>query len=328
MIHARAGASRGARPAARRGRAEAWQDARVRAVDFPVKRVAAARRGRTVSVVIPARDEAATVGGVVGAIRSSLMGPTRVVDEVVVVDDGSTDATAEVAADAGATVVRAGEVLPEVAGAGHPGGQGKGQALWRGVHVSSGDVVAFCDADIRDFDPAMVLGVVGPLLCPAAAGAPAFVKGFYERPLQGRPGEGGRVTELAARPLVALLFPHLSGIVQPLAGEFAGWREVLEAVPFVGGYGVDLGLLVDIAHRWGVDAIAQCDLGVRVHRNRPLAELGPQALAIWQLGLQRAGLAEGADLRAVLEPPGADPVAVAFSELPPLASIGAGRRSA
>jgi glucosyl-3-phosphoglycerate synthase len=285
----------------------------VEAADFPLERVAAARRGRRVSVVIPARNEAATVGEVVGAIVATLMGPVRVVDEVVVVDDGSSDTTAVVAAEAGARVV--GD------GGNDAVGRGKGEALWRGLQASTGDIVAFCDADVIGFDPAFVLGLIGPLLCGAGPAEVAFVKGFYERPLHGRRGEGGRVTELAARPLVAMLFPHLAGIVQPLAGEFAGWREVLESVPFVGGYGVDLGLLIDISARWGVEAIGQVDLGVRVHRNRALADLGPQALAIWQLGLQRAGLADPAVLHTLLRRPGADPVLVAYAEQPPVASV-------
>lgn len=280
--------------------------------------VAAERRGRRVSVVIPARDEAATIGAVVGAIAGDLMGAAGVVDELVVVDDGSSDATAEIAAAAGATVVAAGSVVP-----GHGGDHGKGQAMWDGLAATTGDVVAFCDADVVGFGAHFVLGVVGPVL---AHDAP-FVKGHYARPLDGRDGEGGRVTELAARPLVALLFPHLAGIVQPLAGECAGRRDVLESVPFVGGYGVDLGLLIDITAAHGPGAISQSDLGRRVHRNRPLGQLSAQALAIWQVGLARAGLVDP-DVRTPLLRPGADPVLVALAERPPLATVAERRRSA
>jgi glucosyl-3-phosphoglycerate synthase len=286
---------------------------------FPAGRVAALRRGRRVSVVIPARDEEATIGTVVSVIRRCLVEEAPVVDELVVVDDGSTDATAAVATAAGATVVAAAEILPEYGTEG-----GKGQAMWRGLHATTGDVVAFCDADIRGFGPHFVLGVVGPLLEEPGAG---FVKAFYRRPYEGRAGEGGRVTELAARPLVAMLFPHLAGIVQPLAGECAGHRDVLESVPFVGGYGVDLGLLIDISARYGPDAIAQCDLGERVHRNRPLAELSPQALAIWQVGLARAGLADPG-VATTLERPGAERLVVSLTERPPLATIPSHRRTA
>ena len=294
-------------------------DATLGAGDFPAGRVEADRRGRRVSVVIPARDEEATIGAVVGVIRRELMERHRVVDELVVIDDGSADATARLASDAGAVVVAAPSVLADY-GADH----GKGQAMWRGLHVTTGDVVAFCDADIRDFGPEFVLGVVGPLL---ASDRPAFAKGCYTRPLEGRDGEGGRVTELAARPLISLLFPHLSWLAQPLAGECAGRREVLEAVPFVAGYGVDLGLLIDISAGWGPDAIVQCDLGRRVHRNRPLAQLSAQALAIWQLGMQRAGLPTG-DGPATLRRPGLEPLTTRFEQRPPLAEIPAHRKTA
>jgi glucosyl-3-phosphoglycerate synthase len=288
--------------------------------DFPAERVEADRRGRRVSVVVPARDEEDTIGEVVSVIRRELMERHHVVDELVVVNDGSTDGTASVAMAAGAEVVDATGVLPDY-GTEH----GKGQAMWRGLHVTSGDIVAYCDADIRSFGPEFVLGVVGPLL---AGDSAAFVKGFYSRPFEGRDGEGGRVTELAARPLIALLFPHLSSLVQPLAGECAGRREVLEAVPFVGGYGVDLGLLIDIAARLGPGAIAQSDLGRRVHRNRPLSQLSAQALAIWQLGVERAGLIDGAGRTVVLERPGHDPLSLSYDERPPLAEIPAHRKSA
>lgn len=283
------------------------------ASDFPAQRVSAARRGRPVSVVIPARNEEDTVGTVVSVLRRHLMESFPILDEIVVVDDGSTDGTAATAAGEGAKVVAASEVLAE-----HGTEHGKGQAMWRGLHTATGDVVAFCDADIRSFGPEFVLGVVGPLL---VDDRPGFVKAFYRRPLDGRDGEGGRVTELAARPLIALLFPHLSGIVQPLAGECAGRREILEAVPFLGGYGVDLGLLIDISARFGTSAITQCDLGRRVHRNRPLLELSAQALAIWQVGLARSGLAGPAHLCTELARPGSDAVTVALTERPPLARV-------
>ncbi len=286
----------------------------VTARDFPAERVEADRKGRRISVIVPARDEEDTIGAVVATIRQELMERHHVVDELVVVDDGSSDATAAVAKAAGAEVVDAASVLPE-----HGTEHGKGQAMWRGLHVTSGDIVAYCDADIRSFGPEFVLGVVGPLL---ASDQPAFAKGFYARPLDGRDGEGGRVTELTARPLIALLFPHLGPLVQPLAGECAGRREVLEAVPFVGGYGVDLGLLIDITARFGRDAIIQADLGRRIHRNRPLSQLSAQSLAIWQLGMERAGLIPG-DQPVVLERPGNDPLTLRFSERPPLAEISA-----
>jgi glucosyl-3-phosphoglycerate synthase len=246
--------------------------------EFSADRVLAEKAGRRVSVVIPARDEAATVGEVATVLRHSLVERTPVVDELVVVDDGSTDGTARVASSAGAVVVPAGE-------GGTP--TGKGSAMWRGLAATTGDLVAFCDADVSGWHPGFVLGLIGPLL---ASSELQFVKGCYRRPYNGQPGEGGRVTELVARPALALLFPHLAAVRQPLAGECAGRRSLLATLPFVGGYGVDLGLLLDVAARAGVQAIAQCDLGERVHRNRPLRELTPQAEAVLAVALQRAGL--------------------------------------
>jgi glucosyl-3-phosphoglycerate synthase len=292
--------------------------------DFEAARVVTAKRGRRVSVCLPARNEAGTIGATVATIHRILMLDYPVVDELVVMDDGSTDATAEVAAAAGATVVTAAEVLPEY-GTEH----GKGQAMWRAVHVTSGEIVVFCDADIQRFDPGFVLGLVGPLVTRDDV---SFVKGYYDRPLDGRPGEGGRVTELMARPLISVFFPHLAGLHQPLAGECAARRDVLEAVPFVGGYGVDLGLLIDVSEQFGPAGLVQCDLGERVHRNRPLNELGVQALAILQLALVRAGLCEANAATfgwtTHLIRPGADAVPVTLVERPPLADVPAHRKTA
>ena len=296
-----------------------------RSAEFTPGRVHTLKRGRRVSVVIPARDEESTIGAIVASIRRHLMESVAVVDELVVIDDHSDDATATVAAAAGATVHHAGSVLAD-----YPAG-GKGQAMWRGVHVTSGDVVVFCDADISGFDPAFVTGLAGPLL---ARDDVAFCKGFYERPVGGGPAgggaaTGGRVTELMARPLISVLFPHLADVAQPLSGECAGRRDVLEAIPFVGGYGVDLGLLVDVTAGFGNAALVQCDLGERVHRNRPLTELGPQALVILQTALLRAGLAD-VDLpwTTPLLRPDAEPAKVQLVELPPLADVPADRKTA
>jgi glucosyl-3-phosphoglycerate synthase len=307
----------------------AWQDAArmLRSFDhreFSPALLVAAKRGRRVSVCLPARNEAATIGPTVTTIQRALMDDQALVDELVVMDDGSTDGTAEIAQAAGARVVTAAEVLPEY-GTEH----GKGQAMWRAVHVTSGEIVVFCDADINQFDPGFVVGLLGPLMTRDDVG---FVKGFYERPLDGRPGEGGRVTELMARPLISVFFPHLTGLHQPLAGECAARRDVLEAVPFVGGYGVDLGLLIDISKQFGTASLVQCDLGVRVHRNRPLTELGVQALAILQLALLRADLCESNAAAfgwtTHLVRPGAEAVPVMLVERPPLAEVPAHRKTA
>jgi len=285
--------------------------------EFPAARLAVAKDGRFVSLCIPARDEATTIGAIVETVRRELVDRVPLLDEVLVVDDGSTDATATVAADAGATVVATADVLP-----GSGPGQGKGEALWKAVAASKGELLAFCDADLRDFDPAFVTGVLGPLLTDASV---VFVKGFYHRTFAGAPGEGGRVTELVARPVLALLFPHLASVAQPLAGEFAGRRSVLEQVPFVHGYGVDLGLLVDITASCGTEAVAQVDLGTRTHRNRPLAELGPQAVAVLATALGRAGVAVSPETPVAMRPRDGDPVETDAADRPPMASVPAYR---
>ncbi len=171
-------------------------------------------QGLAVSVCIPARDEEATVGHIIATVRRTLMETTPLVDEIVVLDDGSVDATADVAAWEGARVLSVGDVLPETGA-----GRGKGNAMWRSLYAASGDIVCWVDADIRNFGPQFVTGLVGPLLTDPDL---AFVKGYYRRPLHGEPTGGGRVTELLARPLLSVLFPELAGFVQPLSGEYAG----------------------------------------------------------------------------------------------------------
>jgi len=274
-----------------------------------------ARRGHVVSVCLPARDEAATVGAIVEDLVRTLVERTGLVDEVLVIDDHSLDDTVRVARAAGARVVSVDDVLPEMGS-----GEGKGEALWKSVAAAEGDLIVWCDADITDFGPRFVVGLVGPLLARAEIG---FVKGFYDRPVAGSAHGGGRVTELVARPTIAALFPHLSSIVQPLSGEYAGRRSLLERLAFVQGYGVDLGLLIDIAELEGTEAIAQVDLGTRRHRNRPLDELGPQALAVLQTALRRAGMVGGP---ATLVRPDLEPVEVATGERPPLVEVAAYRR--
>ena len=270
------------------------------------------RKGSTtISVCLPAHDEAATVGTIVETIRRDLIERVRLVDEVLVIDDASTDATAAVAAAAGATVIASEAVLPEQGTR-----RGKGEALWKSVAAASGDLVVWLDADLSMFASSFVTGLVGPLLLRPEL---ALVKGYYERPGGGDHTGGGRVTELVARPLLTTWFPELAGILQPLGGEYAGRREVFERVRFAGGYGVDIALLIDIANGWGVDAIAQVDLGVRSHRNRPLDQLGPQALAVMTAALRRAGI--DVPPNPTLTRPDGSTVAVDVTDRPPLAQL-------
>ena len=253
------------------------------ATAFALDDVVAAKGARTVAVCVPAHNEAATVAGVVRAVcgpHVRACGGSGLVDEVLVIDDGSTDATADVAEAAGARVLR----LPARAG--------KGGAMRAGLDATDGELLVFLDADVENTTGAFVTSLLGPLLVPPSE-APdvALVKGFYERPFGGAPTGGGRVNELVARPVLDVLFPSLSGVRQPLAGETAAPRRVLEKVGLDPGYGVEMGLLLDVAARLGVSAIAQVDLGTRVHRNRSLDELRPQSAEVLRAALERVGVA-------------------------------------
>jgi len=283
---------------------------------FDARALADAKDGRRISVCLPARDEEPTVGLIVAAICADLVDAVRLVDEVVVVDDHSSDGTSVVAESAGARVVDASMVLRD-----HGRGHGKGQAMWKSLHEASGDLIVWCDTDICDFDTQFVVGLVGPLLMHPEL---TFAKGFYERPTSGPLG-GGRVTELVARPLLSMFFPALTGIVQPLAGEYAIWRSVAERLPFTVGYGVDVGLLIDTYRTQGIEALAQVDLGVRRHRNRPLDQLGPQALAVAQAILHRAGIAPSETVELLR--PGVAPLTVSGHELPPMTDVASYRAS-
>lgn len=276
-----------------------------------------AKATHTVAVCLPARDEEATVGSIVDAIRSELVDPSGrhpgLVDELVVIDDSSTDDTVRVARDAGADVVTVDDVLP---GAGR--GTGKGNALWASVAATTADIIVWCDADLRQFDTRFVTGLIGPLLLDPEV---VLVKGYYERALGTDPSGGGRTTALMARPLLSLLYPELTVIRQPLGGEYAGRRSMFERVPFVEGYGVETGLLIDIAALAGIERIAQVDLGNRIHRNRPLHQLSVQAMEILLVILDRAGAVTERDWSRVLVRPDHEPVEVEMRERPPLVGV-------
>jgi glucosyl-3-phosphoglycerate synthase len=268
--------------------ARAWFDRRTsRAADWPAADLPARKGAQRVSVVLPALDEEATVGRIVTRIRRDLVERTALVDELVVVDSGSTDRTVDVAAAAGATVVRREDALPSL-----PVRTGKGEVLWRSLAVTTGDVVVFVDSDLTDFTSSFVTGLLGPLLTDPSV---QFVKATYDRPLgsgeTALPAGGGRVTELVARPLLALHWPQLSGFVQPLGGEYAARRSLLESLPFACGYGVEFGLLVDTWRSVGLDAMAQVDLSRRKHRNSDLHKLGRMAIEILQVAEARLGRA-------------------------------------
>jgi glucosyl-3-phosphoglycerate synthase len=282
--------------------------------EFTPERLLAAKGATSVSVCLPARNEDTTVGSIVETLRVDLL-DTGIIDEIVVVDDHSTDDTAAVAKEAGARVADAASILPDFGG-----GHGKGEVLWKSLFVTEGDIVLWCDSDISEFGSRFVTGLLGPLLCEPGVDV---AKGFYRRPEREREG-GGRVTELVARPLLSLYFPELAGLHQPLSGEYGGRREVLERLPFFQGYGVDIGLLIDLAARFGVDGLVQVDLDIRLHRNRSLTDLGPQAMSIMQTVLSRVDI-ELAPAVAELRRPGLAPVTVDVSERPPMIDVGSYR---
>ncbi|MFZ2178655.1 MAG: glucosyl-3-phosphoglycerate synthase [Rhodococcus sp. (in: high G+C Gram-positive bacteria)] len=261
---------------------------------WSIEELERAKRGRTVSVVLPALNEEETVAAVVDTIRPLLGG---LVDELIVLDSGSTDLTAERARAAGATVISREEAVPAF-----PPVAGKGEVLWRSIAASTGDIIAFVDSDLINPDPAFVPKLLGPLL---TVDGIHLVKGYYRRPLRLSGSEdangGGRVTELVARPLLASLRPELTSVLQPLGGEYAGTRELLSAVPFAPGYGVEIGLLLDTYDRLGLGAIGQVNLGVRKHRNRPLSELGVMSRQIIGTMMRRCGVEDsGAGLTQFL----------------------------
>lgn len=242
--------------------------------EFPPERLRVQRED-TISVCVPARDEAATIATVVAPLVA--LREAGAIDQVVVADGASRDGTGAIAARLGAEVLDPGELLPQYGPV-----LGKGDAMWRALSVLSGDLVSFVDADSEDFGPHFACGLLGPLVC---APGVQFVKGFYRRPFKAngaapQPTGGGRVTELTARPLLRAFYPELAGVRQPLAGEFAARRELLERLPFCTGYAVEMGLLLDVHAHVGLEALAQVDLDSRQNRHQRLEDLAPMASAV------------------------------------------------
>ncbi|HEX8991151.1 MAG TPA: glucosyl-3-phosphoglycerate synthase [Anaerolineales bacterium] len=236
-----------------------------------------------VSLALPALNEEATVGNVIRTIKEALMTRTPLLDEIVLVDSDSTDQTREIAESLDIPVHIHQQLLPQLGTR-----TGKGEALWKSLYVTCGDIVVWIDTDIANIHPRFVYGLLGPLILHPEI---QFVKGFYRRPLKVdnklQAGGGGRVTELTARPLLNLFFPELSGIIQPLSGEYGGRRRALEQMPFSSGYGVEIGLVIDVFEKYGLSSVAQVDLQERIHHNQPLESLSKMSFAIIQTAVRR-----------------------------------------
>jgi glucosyl-3-phosphoglycerate synthase len=285
---------------------------------FPPERLAA-QRNCTVSLCLPTRNEESTIGPILE--RLVPLRAQGVVDQIVVVDQ-SLDGTAQIARALGAEVYDQTELAQELGPV-----LGKGDAMWRALLVLDGDVICFLDADSERFGSHFACGLLGPLLCDPRL---SFVKGFYRRPFRvgetTLPDEGGRVTELTARPLLNLFYPDLAAVEQPLAGEIAARRELLEQLPFVTGYGVDIALLLDAYKAAGLEHLGQVDLDVRQNAHQPLRDLGPMAYAVLQAvvaRLEREGRMRGPLEATFTSPggPGATTSAASVVERPPRASL-------
>lgn len=242
------------------------------------------KQGLTISLCLPTLNEAKTIGKEIILFKSELMDRYPLIDEIAVIDSGSTDDTREIAAAFGADVYLSADILPQVGEK-----KGKGENLWKAVYQLKGDIICYVDADIANIHPRFAYGLIGPLIYNQKM---KYVKAFYDRPLafsQGiRPSGGGRVTEILIRPLFSLFYPELTGIIQPLSGEYAVRREVLEAIPFPIGYGVETSHILDVYEKWGIDAFGQTDLDQRVHRNQETLSLGKMAFGILRTFLARS----------------------------------------
>ncbi len=254
---------------------------------WDLKHLVAAKeeQGLTISLCIPTLNEEETIAKELVIFNAELRERYSLLDEIAVIDSGSDDRTLEVAASYGADTYLASDILPEVGDK-----RGKGENLWKAIYQLKGDIIVYVDADIKNIHPRFVYGLVAPLVYRKEI---KYVKAFYDRPLVISPGVrsagGGRVTEILVRPLFSLFYPDLTGMIQPLSGEYAVRREVLQEIPFPIGYGVETSHLIDVYNRWGIEAFGQTDLGQRVHFNQPTRALGKMSFGILQTFLSRLG---------------------------------------
>ncbi len=242
------------------------------------------RKNLSISLCLPTLNEERTIAKEIVIMKSELMLRYPLLDEIVVVDSGSTDQTRKIARDYGATVYKADDILPEL-----PSYRGKGENLWKALYVTRGDIIIYIDADIKNIHHRFAYGLIGPLLLSDTI---RFTKAFYDRPIamgdeKLRPTGGGRVTELVTRPLFSLFMPDLTQFIQPLSGEYAGYRDIFEKIPFHIGYGVETGMLIDIFSEWGLAVMSQVDLDRRVHKNQSTKALGRMAFVIVKTFLKR-----------------------------------------
>jgi glucosyl-3-phosphoglycerate synthase len=256
-----------------------------------------AQKGLKISLCLPTLNEEKTIAKEIVILKSELVSRYPLLDEIVVIDSGSTDKTCDIASSFGADVYKADDILPHL-------GQhtGKGENLWKALFITRGDIIVYLDADIKNIHHRFAYGLIGPLLLDDTI---KFSKAFYDRPIADgldieRPTGGGRVTELVIRPLFSLFFPELTQLIQPLSGEYAGFRQIFEQIPFPIGYGVETSMILDIYHRWGLEVIGQVDMEKRVHRNQDTQALGKMAFAILKTFINRKSAFGLIDLKTPL----------------------------